>query len=58
MVPKLQSLYTAICQGVPQGYMLDGRESHAVLLEIFTNDGIGTMVLPDTPVHPKDGSHG
>ena len=58
MVPKLQALYTAICQGVPQGHMLDGRESHAVLLEIFTNDGIGTMVLPDTPVQLKDGSHG
>lgn len=50
MVPKLNALYTAVASGVPQGHMLDGRESHAVLLEIFTNDGIGTMVTPDTPV--------
>lgn len=49
MVPKLNALYTAVASGVPQGHMLDGRESHAVLLEIFTNDGIGTMVLPDQP---------
>lgn len=49
MVPKLNALYTAVSSGVPQGHMLDGRESHAVLLEIFTNDGIGTMVTPDTP---------
>lgn len=47
MVPKLNALYTAVASGVPQGHMLDGRESHAVLLEIFTNDGIGTMVTPD-----------
>ena len=32
--------------GVPQAHVLDGRLSHAVLLEIFTDSGIGTMVLP------------
>jgi acetylglutamate kinase len=31
---------------VPQAHVLDGRLSHAVLLEIFTDSGIGTMVVP------------
>ncbi|WP_336250279.1 acetylglutamate kinase [Stomatohabitans albus] len=47
MIPKLNALHDAVVAGVPQGHMLDGQESHAVLLEIFTDDGIGTMVLPD-----------
>jgi Semialdehyde dehydrogenase, NAD binding domain len=33
--------------GVPQAHVLDGRLPHAVLLEIFTDSGIGTMVVPD-----------
>lgn len=55
MVPKLHALHHAVASGVPQGHMLDGRVSHAVLLEIFTNDGIGTMILPDLPAAPGVG---
>jgi acetylglutamate kinase len=35
--------------GVPQAHILDGRVPHALLLEIFTDEGSGTMVLPDPP---------
>ena len=37
--------------GVPQAHVLDGRLPHAVLLEIFTDSGIGTMVIP-APAEP------
>jgi acetylglutamate kinase len=46
MIPKMEACLTAVCGGVPQAHVLDGRLSHAVLLEIFTDSGIGTMVLP------------
>ncbi|MDP9844739.1 acetylglutamate kinase [Streptosporangium lutulentum] len=47
MVPKMEACLTAVQGGVPQAHVLDGRVSHSVLLEIFTDQGIGTMVLPD-----------
>jgi acetylglutamate kinase len=47
MIPKMQACLTAVTGGVPQAHLLDGRLPHAVLLEIFTDSGIGTMVLPD-----------
>ncbi len=46
MIPKMQACLTAVHGGVPQAHVLDGRLPHAVLLEIFTDSGIGTMVLP------------
>ena len=48
MVPKMQACLNAVTQGVPKATVVDGREPHAVLLEIFTDDGIGTQVLPDS----------
>ncbi len=47
MIPKMQACLTAVCGGVPQAHVLDGRLPHAILLEIFTDSGIGTMVVPD-----------
>lgn len=47
MVPKMEACVTAVRGGVPQAHVLDGRTPHAVLLEIFTDEGIGTMVVPD-----------
>ncbi len=44
MVPKLRSCISAMKAGVRQAHILDGRVQHAVLLEIFTPEGIGTMV--------------
>jgi acetylglutamate kinase len=46
MIPKMRACLTAVRGGVPQAHVLDGRLPHAVLLEIFTDSGIGTMVVP------------
>src|SRR3954454_9134751 len=46
MVPKMQACLNAVSNGVRRATVVDGREPHAVLLEIFTDDGIGTQVLP------------
>ena len=46
MLPKVRSIVDALRDGVPQAHILDGRVLHAVLIEIFTDEGIGTMVTP------------
>jgi len=46
MIPKMGACLTAVKGGVPRAHVLDGRLPHAILLEIFTDSGIGTMVLP------------
>jgi len=47
MVPKMEACLRAVSGGVPQATVIDGRVPHAVLIEVFTTQGIGTMVLPD-----------
>jgi len=47
MRPKVAALLAALHGGVPQAHILDGRVQHAVLIEIFTDEGIGTMVRAD-----------
>ena len=44
MIPKIESCLTAIRCGVDKAHILDGRSPHALLLEVFTNAGIGTEV--------------
>lgn len=44
MVPKMEACLRAVRGGVPQAHVIDGRVPHSVLLEVFTDDGIGTMV--------------
>jgi acetylglutamate kinase len=46
MVPKMTACHNADNGGVPRAAVVDGRQSHAVLLEIFTDEGVGTQVLP------------
>jgi len=46
MVPKMEACLDAVRGGVPAAHVLDGRVPHSVLLEIFTDEGIGTMVVP------------
>ncbi len=46
MVPKMQACYDAVNGGVPRATVVDGRAPHAVLLELFTAEGVGTQVLP------------
>ena len=45
MLPKLQNCIDAINRGVSRVHILDGRIPHCLLLEIFTNKGIGTAIL-------------
>jgi acetylglutamate kinase len=45
MIPKMEACLRAVRGGVPSAHVLDGRVPHAVLLEIFTDEGIGTMVF-------------
>jgi acetylglutamate kinase len=47
MVPKMTACRDAVRGGVRRAHVLDGRLPHALLLEIFTDQGIGTMVIPD-----------
>ncbi len=44
MIPKVTSCIRAVRAGVDEAHILDGRALHALLLEVFTNEGIGTMV--------------
>ena len=47
MIPKLGNCIHAIEEGVSRVHILDGRIPHSLLLEIFTNKGIGTAILRD-----------
>ncbi len=46
MIPKVRSCIGAVTGGVGQAHILDGSQPHALLLEIFTHEGVGTMVTP------------
>ena len=52
MIPKLEACVRAVEAGVPQAHVIDGRQPHSLLLEVFTSEGIGTMILPDE--EPED----
>lgn len=56
MIPKMEAALTAIDGGVGRASIVDGREAHSALLEIFTHEGVGTEVRPDgtTQEHPRD----
>ena len=45
MIPKVRSCVEAVKSGVSRAHILDGRIPHALLLEFFTREGIGTMVI-------------
>lgn len=49
MVPKLESCVDAVKAGAAKAHIVDGRIEHALLMEVFTDAGIGTMVIPDGP---------
>ncbi|XVU23152.1 acetylglutamate kinase [Actinoplanes sp. CA-054009] len=46
MVPKMEACLRAVRGGVPAAHVVDGRVEHSTLLEVFTSEGIGTMVVP------------
>jgi acetylglutamate kinase len=53
MIPKMTACLTAVEGGVRGATVVDGRVPHAVLLEIFTDEGVGTQVLPDVPTRVR-----
>jgi acetylglutamate kinase len=52
MVPKMEGALRAVRGGVPAAHIIDGRRAHAILLEIVTQQGIGTMVVPTLEEQP------
>lgn len=46
MIPKVSCCVRSLAQGVKAAHIIDGRIPHALLLEIFTDDGIGSMIIP------------
>jgi acetylglutamate kinase len=46
MVPKMEACLRAVRGGVPAAHVVDGRVPHSILLEVFTSEGFGTMVVP------------
>ena len=47
MIPKVEACAKAVRHGVKRAHILDGRTPHALLLELFTDEGVGTMVGVD-----------
>jgi acetylglutamate kinase len=46
MIPKMEACLRAVDGGVAKAHVLDGRVPHALLLEVFTSEGVGTQVIP------------
>ncbi len=47
MIPKLEACIRAVEHGVAQAHVIDGRQAHSLLLEVFTSEGIGTLIEKD-----------
>lgn len=54
MIPKVEACIDAAVAGVGSVHILDGRRDHALLLELFTRSGVGTMIVAMS----EDGAHG
>jgi acetylglutamate kinase len=54
MIPKIEAAVSAVERGVPAAHLLDGRVEHVVLLELFSDEGVGTMITR----HPQDEHEG
>jgi acetylglutamate kinase len=53
MLPKISSALDAVKNGVQSSHIIDGRVDHALLLEVLTNEGVGTMIRADRAPAPK-----
>ncbi len=49
MIPKVESAVRAMKAGVRRVHLIDGRVEHSLVLELFTPEGLGTMIAPDAP---------
>jgi acetylglutamate kinase len=47
MIPKMAACLKAVDEGVDRAHIVDGRQPHSMLLEVFTSDGVGTQVVPE-----------
>lgn len=56
MIPKIDAVLRAVERGVPSAHILDGRIPHVVLLELFTDEGIGTMITAEAGSVAETGS--
>lgn len=56
MIPKVRCALKAVERGVEKVHIIDGRQRHALLLEIFTDRGVGTEIHPDVPPVADPGS--
>jgi len=59
MIPKVGACARALRHGVPRAHILNGTVPHALLLEVFTDEGVGTMITPDgNQSVPQGPAHG
>lgn len=58
MIPKVEACLNSLQAGVKKTHMIDGRLRHSLLLEIFTDTGIGTEIVLDTDAKQDDGLAG
>jgi len=49
MIPKLEACIAAVQSGVPRAHLINGRQLHALLIEVFSDAGVGTMIVPNQP---------
>ncbi|MEO8475915.1 MAG: acetylglutamate kinase [Actinomycetota bacterium] len=54
MIPKLESAVAALHAGVNRVHLVDGRVEHSLVLELFTPEGVGTMIAPDADASPVE----
>jgi acetylglutamate kinase len=55
MIPKLEAVVRAMRGGVGRAHIVDGRVEHALILELFTPEGMGTMITHPVPVPVEEG---
>jgi acetylglutamate kinase len=49
MIPKVRACLDALAAGVPTAHIIGGALPHALLVELFTEEGVGTMLVPGPP---------
>jgi acetylglutamate kinase len=49
MIPKLEACIAAVAAGVKRAHLIDGRQPHSILVELFSDAGVGTMIVPPPP---------
>ncbi|MDQ7843766.1 MAG: acetylglutamate kinase [Armatimonadota bacterium] len=58
MIPKVQACLDAVAAGVPTAHIISGSLPHALLVELFTEEGVGTMIVADSAEGGGEQSHG